>query len=108
MKSSTIISFLLIGIVHSEKNDKFPDLINSEPWLYWQRFGVFHHKLPKRAKIESIVIKQRIKQQILRMKISKMLGQVKKLNGKKKANSNKKLKTKSTRFNKFNQFHKRP
>ena len=75
MKSSTIISFLLIGIVQSGKNDKFPELINSEPWLYRQRLGVFHHKLPKRAKKESIVIKQ----QLIRMKIAKMIGQVKKL-----------------------------
>ena len=96
---------MLISIAHSEKNDKFPDLINSEPWLYWQRLGVFHHKLPKRAKIESIVIEQRIKQKVLRMKISKMLGQVKKLNDKTKANTTKKAKKKSARFNKFKQFH---
>ena len=105
MKSSLIIAVLLIGIVLSEKNDKFPDIINSEPWLYWQRLGVFHHKLPKRANMESIVIRQRIKQKLLRMKIAKMLGQVKKLNGKTKTNSKHEPKSKSPRFNKFNRFH---
>lgn len=105
MQSSIIISFLLISIAHSEKNDKFPDLINSEPWLYWQRLGVFHHKLPKRAQKESIVIKQRIKQQRLRMKIAKMLGQVKNLNDKTKENTAIKARKKSARLNKFNQFH---
>ena len=108
MKSTLIILFLLIGIVHSEKNDKFPDIVNSEPWLYWQRLGVFHHKLPKRANMESIVIRQRIKQKLLRMKIAKMLGKVKKLNDKTKANSKKTAKVKSARFNKFSQFHTKP
>ena len=108
MKSSLIIAVLLIGIVRSEQNDKFPDLVNSEPWLYWQRLGVFHHKLPKRANIETMVIQQRIKQKLLRMKIAKMLGKVKILNGKTKANSKKNAKSKSARFNKFNQFHTKP
>ena len=108
MKSSLIIAVLLIGIVRSEQNDKFPDLVNSEPWLYWQRLGVFHHKLPKRANIETMVIQQRIKQKLLRMKIAKMLGKVKILNGKTKANSKKNAKVKSARFNKFNQFHTKP
>ena len=108
MKILIIVSVLLIGILHAAKNDHFPDLINSEPWLYWQRLGVFHQKLPKRLKMESVVIQERIKQKILRIKIANILGQAKKLNVKTRTNTKKSANMKSARFARFNQYHKRP